>query len=215
LFLALVFFTVGTTVCCTADGFTQLLVGRSIKGIGGGGILVMVMIIFTDIVPLRQRPKWFGLVQFSWAVGTISGPVIGGLLVQHTTWRWIFYINYPFCAFGFIVVPLVVKIKLEHKLSFKENILLVDWLGGALFVASTTSFLIALTWGGVQFPWKSFRTLVPLFLGVCGVIGTICWELWGAKRPILRLFLFNGRSAFGAYLCALLQGLLVSSLPAF
>ncbi|KAA8894771.1 major facilitator superfamily transporter [Sphaerosporella brunnea] len=212
LLLALSLFTIGTTVCCTADGFTQLLIGRSIKGIGGGGILVMVMIIFTDIVPLRHRPKWFGFIQASWAIGTISGPAIGGLLAQHTTWRWIFYINFPFCGLGFLLVPIVVRIEIEDKLSFKENIVLVDWIGGTLFIASTTSFLIALTWGGVEFAWSSFRTLVPLFIGLAGIVGTVCWELWGANRPLLRLFLFNGPSAFGAYISAMLQGLLLFAL---
>lgn len=85
----------------------------------------------------------------------------------------------------------------------------VDWIGGFLFVSSTCSFLIGLTWGGSQYPWSSWRTLVPLIVGFGGIIATVMWERYGASRPFLRLELFNSASALAAYTGAVLQGLLV------
>jgi MFS family permease len=65
-----------------------LLTGRSIQGIGGGGIITVTQVIFCDIVPLRQRPKYFAMVLGAWSIGSIVGPVVGGSLVEHASWRW-------------------------------------------------------------------------------------------------------------------------------
>ena len=67
--LALALFTIGTIVCCVAQNFTVMLVGRSIQGVGGGGILTLGLVIVTDIVPLRQRPTYYGIIQAAWAIG--------------------------------------------------------------------------------------------------------------------------------------------------
>jgi MFS family permease len=94
LLVSLGFFTLGTLLCAPlAHNFTVLLAGRSLQGIGGGGIITMGQVIFADIVPLRQRPKYFSVVLAAWALGSVMGPLIGGLFVEGTTWRWCFYIN--------------------------------------------------------------------------------------------------------------------------
>lgn len=180
-----------------------------IQGIGGGGIVVLTLVVMTDIVPLRQRPKFNSIVMMAWAFGTITGPLIGGLIVQHTTWRWIFYLNLPFCGVGLVLISLVVRLETERT-SLKQKLAQVDWIGGFVFTAGMTSFLIAITWGGIQFAWNSFRTIVPLVLGAVGVLSSLAWEVWGTKTPFLRVFLFNSRSAVLAYSCAILQGFLVS-----
>ena len=93
------FFTLGTLLCAPiAKDFTVFFVGRSIQGIGGGGIITMGQVIFADIVPLRQRPKYFSLVLAAWALGSVLGPLIGGLFVEHVIWPWCFYINVGFCV---------------------------------------------------------------------------------------------------------------------
>lgn len=206
--ISLGFFTIGTLLCCLSQDFKELLAGRSIQGIGGGGILALGLVILTDIVPLRQRPIYLGVNQMSWALGSISGPLIGGLIVQNTTWRWIFYLNFPFCGIGFLTVPLVMRLHV-NRASVKERLLYVDWTGGFLFVSSTCSFLIGVTWGGSEYPWSSWRTLTPIIVGLGGITATIVWERYGASRPFLRLELFNSYSALAAYIGSTLQGLLV------
>ena len=181
---------------------------------GGGGIIALVMVIFTDIIPLRQRPKYLSLIQITWAFGTIAGPLVGGLFAQHASWRWVFFINFPFCALSLVAVPLVVKLKARRS-SVKEKLLRVDWFGGFIFVASFTSFLMGLTWGGVQFPWSSFRTLVPLLIGILGIGVTFAWEMWGAKQPFIRLTIFDSLSTVAVYVGAIVQGLLVSDVRDF
>lgn len=206
--LSLSFFTIGTLLCCLARNFTELLAGRSIQGVGGGGVLSLGLVILTDIVPLRQQPIYLGVNQMSWALGSVSGPLIGGLFVQHTTWRWIFYLNFPFCAVGLGSVPLVMRLHVNRP-PLGERFLYVDWIGGFLFISSTCGLLIGVTWGGSDYPWSSWRTLTPIIVGVAGSAGTVFWERYGASRPFLRLSLFNSFSALAAYTGAALQGLLV------
>ena len=172
------------------------------------------MVIFSDIIPLRQRPKYYTLIQLTWGFGTIAGPLVGGLFAQHASWRWVFYINFPFCTMGLVIVPLVIKLETKRS-SVKEKLARVDWFGGFIFVGSLTSFLMGITWGGVDFPWSSFRTLAPLLIGVLGIGATFTWEIWGAKQPFMRLFIFDSLSTVAIYFCAMMQGLLVSGIQGF
>lgn len=134
----------------------------------------------------------------------------GGGFAEQTTWRWIFYINFPFCAIGLAMIPFVVRLKAKRA-SFLERIYMTDWIGAGLFISSTCSFLIGITWGGTQFPWSSWRTIVPIVLGAAGVAATLCWERFGASQPFLRVWLFKEHAAIAAYACAVIQGLLVST----
>ena len=103
--LALAFFTAGAIISALAHNFTVLLVGRSIQGVGGGGIIALTYVIVTDLVTLRDRGKWFGLISMMYAIGSVSGygfllpyrclsisdiqlsrPVIGGALAETVSW---------------------------------------------------------------------------------------------------------------------------------
>src|SRR5690348_7432912 len=94
LMTSVLLFTLGTAVCAPiAKDFSIFFFGRAIQGLGGGGIITMGQVIFADVVPLRQRPKYFSIVLAAWALGSVLGPLIGGLFVQHVIWAWCFYIN--------------------------------------------------------------------------------------------------------------------------
>lgn len=80
------FFLVGAVVAGVAQNFTAMLVGRTIQGIGGGGILALTEIIVTDIIPLRQRGKYFGIISAMWSVGSVVGPILGGGFSQNVSW---------------------------------------------------------------------------------------------------------------------------------
>ncbi|KAB5583489.1 major facilitator superfamily transporter [Coniochaeta sp. 2T2.1] len=209
LLISIGFFTLGTLLCAPlAKNFPVLLAGRSLQGIGGGGIITMGQVIFSDIIPLRQRPKYFSMVQGAWALGTVLGPLLGGLFVEKATWKWCFYINFPFCALGFVMVPLFVKLR-APKSSFVSKLARVDWVGGFLFIGGTTSFLIGLSWAGVQYKWSSAQTLAPIFVGINAVVAAVAWEVYFAKEPFLRPRLFSSLSSLAAYACAFGQGALI------
>ncbi|KAK2048397.1 major facilitator superfamily transporter, partial [Colletotrichum somersetense] len=209
LLVSLFFFTLGTLLCAPiARDFTVLLAGRSLQGVGGGGIITMGQIIFADIVPLRLRPKYFVFVLGAWAIGSVLGPLLGGLFVEHATWRWCFYINFPFCALGFVMVPLFVRLSAE-KSSLGSKLLRVDFPGGFFFIGGMTSFLIGISWAGIQYDWTSLAVIVPISAGAAAVSCCLFWERYGAVEPFLRNSLFYSWSAVAAYLGAFCQGFLL------
>lgn len=87
-FSSLLMFTIGTIICCTAHNVAQMLAGRTIQGIGGGGIFSVNLIILSDLIPLRYRSKYVGLVQLINSLAVNLGPIIGGALIK-TSWRWV------------------------------------------------------------------------------------------------------------------------------
>jgi MFS family permease len=161
MYTALVFFTIGAILAAVSHNFALLLVGRSLQGVGGGGLIVISEILITDLVPLRQRGKWFSFINAMWAVGSVTGPLLGGGFSENITWRWIFWFNLPLIAIAAVLVTIFLKLNFIPG-TLVEKLGRVDWLGAILFTASTTSFLIATTWGGVMFAWDSWHTLVIL-----------------------------------------------------
>ncbi|KAK4675308.1 hypothetical protein QC764_503190 [Podospora pseudoanserina] len=209
LIFSVLFFTLGTVLCAPiAKNFTVFFAGRSVQGIGGGGIITMGQVIFADIVPLRQRPKYFSLVLAAWALGSVLGPLIGGLFVEKAFWSWCFYINLPFCALGLVLIPCYVKLTTQRT-SLRSKLARVDWLGGFLFIGGLTSFLVGMSWGGVQFEWSSAQVIAPMVVGVLSVAMSVVWESYGAREPFLRPQLFCSGSALAAYACALFQGFIL------
>lgn len=84
--IAILFFCVGAIVCAVAQNFTYMLVGRTIQGVGGGGIIALGEVIITDIVPLRYRGQYFGIMSAMWSLGSVTGPILGGGFAENVTW---------------------------------------------------------------------------------------------------------------------------------
>ncbi|KAF3014662.1 hypothetical protein E8E14_000820 [Neopestalotiopsis sp. 37M] len=207
--VSLVAFTVGTLICCLSQDMAVLLAGRTVQGVGCGGITVLTSIIFTDLVPLRQRPKWYGIIQASWTIGSSAGPLIGGAISKMTTWRWMFYIMFPFCGYGLICVPWLLTLKPREMRTTREKLRRIDWVGSLTFLAGTTLFLMAISWGGSQFAWNSAGELLPLCFGLIGIAATFVWGRYFTGQPLLNTALFSSASATFCYICGGIQGLLL------
>ncbi|KXT05885.1 hypothetical protein AC578_401 [Pseudocercospora eumusae] len=210
IFTALALFTVGSIICCAAHNVAAMLAGRTIQGIGGGGILSVNLIIISDLIPLRARPKFISIQQLVVSIGFNIAPIIGGVLVKVTTWRWLFYINLPFCGVGLIVIPFVLKYQ-KPESTVGEKWSSVDWIGSTSFIVGMTATLVGLTWGGSQFSWTSAATLVPLIGGIFIVCSTGLYEKYLATATFLRTSLFSTWSAIAIYFCTVLQGLTLFS----
>jgi MFS family permease len=207
----------------------MMLVGRTIQGIGGGGILTLGEILVTDLVPLKFRGVWFGYLGAMWALGSVTGPLMGGALSQNVSWRWIFWINLPIIVLGGVAIAIFLTIdKLPGQLLSKVR--RFDWAGSALFTASTVSFMVPLTWGGVMYSWSKWNTLVPLLLGAAGLIGFAYYEyrlftrafdsqgkLLGhdLAEPIIRMSIFNNTTMLITYFETLIHGIVLWSLLYF
>ncbi|KIW07815.1 uncharacterized protein PV09_01735 [Verruconis gallopava] len=211
---SLVLFGIGAIVAAVANNFTVILVGRSIQGIGGGGVIALTEIISTDMVPLRERGKWFAFISSMWALGTVIGPLLGGGLAQAGEWRWIFWINLPFIGIGGTMVILFLKLNFPTS-DFAEKLRRVDWIGTVVFVAATVGFLIPITWGGVQYSWSSWRTLVPLLVCAAALIGFVAYEEWLERRgrePTIRMSVLKHRTAAVTYATTFLHGMILWSI---
>lgn len=206
IFTALSLFTIGSIICCTANNVGSMLAGRTIQGIGGGGILSVNLIILSDLVPLRARAKYISLQQFVVAIGFNIAPIVGGALVKVTTWRWLFYINLPFCAIALVIIPFVLRYKRPES-TVQDKLNSIDWVGSAMFIIGMTTFLLGITWGGSQYSWTSAATLVPIILGLAVVFTTGLYERFLANHTFLRLSLFHSWSAISIYLCSVLQAM--------
>ena len=136
----------------------------------------MTQFVFANVVPLKQRPQYFNIVLAAWGVGTVLGPFIGALFTEKSTWQWCFFINLPFCGIGLGLVFVFLNSETNIWKRMSHRIKSVDWIGGFLFIGSLTSFLIGLSWAGVQYSWYSVHTLVPLIVGASGIIVALVYE---------------------------------------
>jgi EmrB/QacA subfamily drug resistance transporter len=211
IYFSLALFTAGAIIAALANNFTVILVGRSIQGIGGGGIIALTEIVITDMVPLRERGKYFSLFSVMWAVGTVAGPLLGGGFSQNVSWRWVFWINLPFVGIGLVLVTLFLKLNYTTS-SLMAKLRRVDWVGMILFLGSTTGFLIPITWGGVQYAWDSWRTLVPLLVSAAGLVAFVMHQEYIAAEPLVRTSVFKTRTAAVTYLGTVVHGIILWSI---
>ncbi|KAE8414267.1 major facilitator superfamily domain-containing protein [Aspergillus pseudocaelatus] len=205
---AFLFYIVGSALAAGASNFDVLLAARSLQGAGGGGLITLSEILIVDLAPLRERGKWLGLISLMWAVGSVSGPLVGGALAHRGRWRWIFALNLPPACLSLGVIYATVNHK-SGASELKQAIYRVDWIGFGLFIPSMTSLLVPVSWGGEMFPWSSWHTLVPLFLGVLGLIIFASYEIWVAPRPFLLRSIFRDRNAKVIYFQTFFHGIVV------
>ena len=147
--------------------------------------------------------------QGAWAIGTCTGPIVGGALATSSRWRWIFYGMLPLAGVGLISVPLMVRLQ-GRSSSLQAQVRRVDFIGGFLFIPSAALFLVAISRGGVQVPWSSSWTVGPLVGGGLGLVITASWEKFAAPHPFLPPSVFHHKSAYCIYAAAFAQGVLVS-----
>ncbi|POS75823.1 major facilitator superfamily transporter [Diaporthe helianthi] len=188
-------FSAGGLVSGSATSGGVLVFGRAVQGGGGGGINLMSNIILSDLVPLRDRGKYIALVLTVFMVGAALGPLVGGALVQtggQNGWRWVFWLPVAPGLVCLVLLSLFVPAEppvlasssgslprssasgsvnhLPPRDNVWAKIRSIDYPGNLLIIGSTTSMLVALTYGGAQYPWASLQVVLPLVLGTAGLV---------------------------------------------
>jgi MFS family permease len=203
-------YTLGSGICGGANSGAVLIVGRSIQGIGTGGLNMILDVILSDLVPLRERGTHVAITLVVLTVGTSLGPFIGGAIVENTTWRWVFYINLPFGALSFILLFVFLRVKYDNEATWRQKLKRIDLAGNAILMASTTTLLYALTYGGTRYPWSSTKVILPLAFGFSGIILFVLFEQWGwAQEPVIPLRLFTNRTAAVIFINTFLSAILL------
>ena len=199
-------FTLGSGICGGASSITMLLVGRAIQGIGAGGINVLIEGIVCDLLPLRERGQYLAVIFGLIAVGTAVGPVFGGLIVEYSTWRWVFYLSLPVGGTALVLLTAFLQVNYDKNTGFLVRVKRIDWSGNLLFMLSMVSMLIALSWAGTKYQWSSFRIILPLILGFVGFLAFLFYE---ASRfcvePMMPLHLFTNRTSITAFFLTFLH----------
>lgn len=152
--ISLSVFIVASVVCGCAGSITQLIVFRALQGLGGGGLMSLAQAAIADAVSPRERGRYQGYLAGVWAVASIAGPLVGGYLADHASWRWLFWINLPLGA----AALLLCRRGLPAKTDAHVGGVRFDGLGSALMTVTVSSLLLLLTLGGNSFPWFSLST---------------------------------------------------------
>ncbi|KAG8927324.1 hypothetical protein FRC01_007659 [Tulasnella sp. 417] len=201
------FFALGSGICGGAANMNMLIAGRTIQGIGGGGIMSIANIVLADLVPLSERGTFICIFGAVWAIACAIGPPIGGAFSQ-SNWRWLFYMNLPLTGFAALLAVFSLKlIKGPTEDTLRNKIRRMDLTGNAIIIVSTTITMVALTWAGVQYSWDSAAVLVPLILGLFGLGAFFVYEAKVAVEPVVPLELMGNRTSFLGYASVFLHGI--------
>lgn len=180
-------FMLGSALCGMADTMTQLIIFRALQGIGGGVMMPMAMVIIGDIFTGSERAKWQGVFGGVFGLSSILGPQVGGWIVDAASWRWVFYVNMPVGILAVILISLGLKNKkLDGPVRF-------DLAGMFTMVVGVVTLLLALTYGGVDYPWGSWQILSLFAVSILFLVWFVRIES-KASEPILPMDLFKNRT---------------------
>ncbi|KAI1197785.1 major facilitator superfamily domain-containing protein [Nemania serpens] len=207
LLLGLAVFFIGSLASSLANTLVQLVVFRALTGIGGGGLMTVAQLIVSDVVPLRERGKYQGILGAVVAIANGIGPVIGGALASASKngWRNIFRLNLPLTALTTLCVVFFMPLK-KVEGDWRLKLKAIDSFGIFLVSGGTALFLLGLTWGGVYYPWSSAHVIATIAVGGALSIAFVLWQWKGAKYPLIPLHVFKSRIVTGACLTMAING---------
>lgn len=183
---AIVVFLIGSIVAGLADSMMVLIAGRSVQGLGAGGLMALALATIGDVIPPRERGRYQGYFGAVFGLSSVAGPLLGGWLTDGPGWRWIFWINVPIGIAALVVTSLylrIPRIRRDHT---------IDYTGAALVVGSVSAILLYTAWAGEEYGWSDPLSLSLLGAGIALAVIFALWEA-RAKEPIIPLRLFRSR----------------------
>jgi EmrB/QacA subfamily drug resistance transporter len=182
---SLVMFLAASAASGLAHDLTMLVVARTIQGVAAGGLMTLAMAAVADLVSPRERGRFQGYITATFAVATVAGPLIGGLLVQHASWRWVFYVNLPIGVLALAGLhsrlPAVAAEKPARRF---------DAIGAAMLAGATAALTLAAIWGGTRYAWGS-PTILALIATTTVLGGALVGRERRAADPIVPLGLLR------------------------
>ena len=199
--LALVVFAAGSVMAGLSQSMGFLIAARAVQGVGAGGLTALVQVVIASIVSPRERGRYSGYIGATFAVATVSGPLLGGLIVDTPWlgWRWTFYVGLPVAVLAFVVLQKTLHIK-----TIKRDVS-IDYLGAALIAGGISTLLIWVSLAGTRFPWGSWTTTWMVGLGLAMLAAAVLTEL-RVKEPIIPMRLFRDRTTSLATFASIMVG---------
>jgi EmrB/QacA subfamily drug resistance transporter len=177
-------FVAGSVLCGLSHSMVSLVAARALQGIGGGGITVTATALIGEVIPLRERGRYQGMLGAVFGVTTVIGPLLGGYFTDYLTWRWAFWINVPISVIVVTVAAAAIPALLERTKPA------IDYAGIVLVGLGATGLTLATSWGGTRYPWTS-ATIVGLFAGSVAALCVFAWVESRVAAPILPTRLFT------------------------
>ncbi|MGF1428785.1 MDR family MFS transporter [Kitasatospora sp. LaBMicrA B282] len=196
---AIVVFLIGSALAGLSHSMDQLIGFRALQGLGAGGLMVGAMATLGDLVPPRDRGRYMAAIGGMMPIAFVGGPLLGGFLTQHLSWRWCFYVNVPLGVVALLVTGLGMRLprrRIEARL---------DYLGGALLTVGVVAVTLVASWGGGQYPWASLPILLLTVIALLALAAFVVSQHRVAE-PILPPRMFRDRNFTVAQLLSFLVG---------
>ena len=199
---ALVIYVIGSLIAATAPSMGVLIGARAFQGLGVGGLTALVQVVIASMVPPRERGRYSGYIGAVFAVATVSGPLIGGVLVDMPGlgWRACFYVGIPVAALAFVVLQ-----KTLHLPVVRREVH-IDYLGAGLIVGGVSTLLVWVSLAGNDFAWGSGTSYSLVALGLALLVAATVVEAKVAKEPIIPVHLFADRTTTLAVIASVFVG---------
>jgi MFS family permease len=185
-------FSVGSLGCGLAVNIVMLIVFRAISGIGGGGIISISFVMISDVTTLENRALYLGIISITFAVSGMLGPILGGVIVDHISWRFIFYINLPVTFILALIMIFIMPLPWVEG-SLMSKLKRIDYLGVIALSLAIVLLVLGTTWGGKDYPWSSYQVIITLCCSILSLAAFAYIELKVATEPILppKMFTHN------------------------
>ncbi|KAI6040004.1 MFS general substrate transporter, partial [Pisolithus marmoratus] len=185
-------FLLGSALCGAAKSMVWLIVARAVQGIGGGGIIQLVIITISDIVPLQDRGRYGGFVGATFGVASVIGPLLGGALTEHVSWRWCFLINLPTGGISAVILFIFLNLNPHQSRLIREQIAELDFVGLLSFVGGVVCLLLGFQFS--QTSWSDARTIALLVVGCILLVMGGVNDVFTTRSAIVPARLFKTRT---------------------
>ena len=187
--ISLAMFLTASALCGAAQDVTMLIVARAVQGVAAGGLMTLAMAAVGDLVTPRERGRYQGYIAATFAVATVAGPLLGGLLVEHVSWRWVFYVNLPLGLLALAGLSLRLPAPGADAGRPRHSL---DTSGAALLAGATSGLMLTCIWGGQRYAWGSPVILLLIAMTLL-LAGALIVRERRAADPVVPLELLRTR----------------------